>query len=800
MPSGATSSDYAITHVNGTLSVIAIAPTITLQPVAAVVNAGGNASFVVAATGSPKLTYQWQKNGTDLPGANSAILNLTGVQANDDAIYTAVVSNPAGSVPSSSVRLDVVQPTTLTWNDPSAVTYGTGLTAVQLNANASAAGTLVYNPPAGTVLPAGSHALSVSFTPADPISFQPATKIVNLLVNPASLTATAKDLSREYGAANPPLTALFTGFVNGDDSSVLDVQPTLSTMADAASLPGPFPITISGASAGNYAVSHVNGILTVFANQPAVTVPPAGVTVTNGDPVNLTVTATGTAPLSYQWRKGGVAIPGETAATIAIPAAQVSDAGSYDVVVSNVGGSDTSAAAVVTVVVPPSIATQPVSQTFDAFTDVTFSVIAAGTAPFTYQWFKNGQAIAAANGAALVLSGVTAADIGSYRVSVTNVAGFVDSADVTLAVNKLAPSIAWNTPAAIVYGTVLGGLQLNATAPAAGTLTYSPPAGDLLPSGIHTLTVNFVPDDTDNYLAASATVQLAVDKAPLTVKADDLSREFGTANPPLTISYDGFVGTDDASVLTSMPTISTVADVTSSVGGYPVTISGATADHYTVSHMDGTLTVFANAPAITVQPADVLTTNGVAALLSVVATGTAPMSFQWRHAGTNLAGEVAADLNIAAVDAVLHAGTYDVVLSNLAGVVTSVVVNLNILVPPTIVQQPVATTVDALSDTGFSVIAAGTSPLAYEWRRDGVILAGETNAALNLLAVTTNRAGAYTVTVTNAAGSVTSEAVTLAVNQLSSSLVWASPAAITYGVGLTATQLNAAAANAGSYV
>lgn len=799
VPSGASSSDYAISYLNGTLTVIANPPVVTLQPLSSVVNAGGDASFTVAATGSPTLAYQWKRNGTDLPGANSPTLNLTGVQAVDDAFYTVVVSNPAGSVSSSSVRLDVVEPTILTWSDPSSISYGTGLSLAQLNATASAPGTFVYTPPLASVLEVGATTLNVSFTPDDPVSFQPSTKSVNLVVTPAPLTVTAKDLSREFGAANPPLTVLYGGFVNGDDSSDLTTQPSLSTTADPSSLPGTFPITISGAAAANYAISHVNGTLTVFANSPSIGTPPASLTVTNGDPISLSVTASGTSPLTYQWRKNGTDLPGETAATLVITTAQTSDAGSYDVVVSNVVGSATSPVAAVAVVVPPSIQTQPVGQTFDAFSDVTFSVAAAGTAPFGYQWFKNGQPIANATGPSLQLTSVTAEDIASYRVSITNVAGFVDSADVTLSVNKLSTPPTWPTPATIVYGTALGSAQLNAIPPAAGTLTYNPPAGTLLVSGTHTLTVNFVPDDMDNYLPSSTTVSIDVDKAPLSVVADNISREFSAPNPPLTISYSGFVGADDASVLTSAPTISTTADAASLPADYPITVSGAAATHYVVTHVGGTMTVFANPPSITLQPADVLTTNGVAALLSVGVAGTSPVSVQWRHEGTNLAGEVSANLNIAAVDAALHGGRYDVVLSNLAGVVTSAVANLTILVAPGIVQQPVDVSANALSDGGFSVVASGTAPLVYEWRKDGIILAGKTNAILDLQSVTTNQAGVYTVTVTNAAGSVTSSAASLVVNQLASPLAWTQPAAITYGAGLSVNELSASAGIAGTY-
>src|SRR5207245_6575276 len=106
----------------------------------------------------------------------------------------------------------------------------------------------------------------------------------------------------------------------------------------------------------------------------------------------FSVTASGTAPLSYQWSKNGTAISGATSASYTTPATTSSDNGAqFTVVVSNSVGSVTSSAATLTVNVPPSITTQPASQTVTAGQTATFSVTASGTAPLSYQWSKNGK-------------------------------------------------------------------------------------------------------------------------------------------------------------------------------------------------------------------------------------------------------------------------------------------------------------------------------------------------------------------------------------------------------------------------
>src|SRR5207237_1402155 len=79
---------------------------------------------------------------------------------------------------------------TITWPTPADVTYGAALSATQLNATASAAGTLAYTPALGTLLDAGTHALSVTFTPTDSANYSGATATATITVLKASSTIT----------------------------------------------------------------------------------------------------------------------------------------------------------------------------------------------------------------------------------------------------------------------------------------------------------------------------------------------------------------------------------------------------------------------------------------------------------------------------------------------------------------------------------------------------------------------------------------------------------------------------------
>jgi hypothetical protein len=190
----------------------------------------------------------------------------------------------------------------ITWTTPAAVPYGTALSAAQLNASSTVAGTYAYSPVSGTVLTAGPHTLSVIFTPTDTTDYVPANASVTLTVNPATLTVTANNASTTVGAAIPAFTASYSGFVNGDTTAVLGGSPSLATTATTSSPVGTYPITASAGTltAANYAFSFVNGTLTV---QPAPTVSLSPTTTLTGSAssgytLTITFQNTGTGPVS----------------------------------------------------------------------------------------------------------------------------------------------------------------------------------------------------------------------------------------------------------------------------------------------------------------------------------------------------------------------------------------------------------------------------------------------------------------------------------------------------------------------
>ncbi|MBI5386398.1 MAG: immunoglobulin domain-containing protein, partial [Verrucomicrobia bacterium] len=329
--------------------------------------------------------------------------------------------------------------------------------------------------PNGTWRQGQPHPGGTIYNPNDPNSHPtganvPPTVALTSPANGATFTAPA-NVTITATAADSDGTVTMVEFLSG--GTVIGSDTT-----------SPYSFAWNGVAAGTYSLTaratDNSGATTTSAARsitvnpapvpPTITTQPASQTVTAGANVTFTVSASGTTPFTYQWRKDGVNIPGATGATLTLTAVVVGDSGSYTVVVSNAGGSDTSDAAILTVnpaPIPPTITTQPASQTVTAGADVTFAVVATGTPPLNYQWQRNTVDIPGATSAMLTLVGVTAANAGNYRVIVSNTGGAITSAVATLTVNPPAnvpPTVALTSPANGATFTAPANITITATA------------------------------------------------------------------------------------------------------------------------------------------------------------------------------------------------------------------------------------------------------------------------------------------------------------------------------------------------
>jgi len=350
----------------------------------------------------------------------------------------------------------------------------------------------------------------------------------------------------------------------------------------------------------------------------------------------------------------------------------------------------------------PSIATQPTNQTVTIGQTATFMVVAAGTAPLSYQWQENGTAISGATSASYTTAATSSSDNGAkFQVVVSNSAGSVTSNAVTLMVNAAAaaPSIT--------------------TQPVNQTVTVGQTA---------TFTV------------------VATGTAPLSYQW----QKNGTA----------ISGATSASYTTA-------ATTSSDNGAQFVVVVSNSAGSVTSNAATLTVNAGAVAPLITTQPANQTVTVGQMATFTVVATGTAPLSYQWQKNTTAISGATSASYTTPATTSADNSAKFVVVVSNTAGSVTSNAATLTVnsaATAPSITTQPASQTVTVGQTATFTVVATGTAPLSYAWRKNGTAISGATAASYTTPATTSSDNSAqFTVTVSNVAGNVTSNPATLTV-------------------------------------
>ncbi|MEO5803498.1 MAG: immunoglobulin domain-containing protein [Verrucomicrobiota bacterium] len=355
-------------------------PAITSHPVSRANVFGTTANFSVVATGAAPLVYQWKKNnvnifdGGNISGATSATLSLANVAAGDAANYSVVITNSLGTITSSAATLTVVSGLPSVTSQPSSRTNNAGTIAT----------------------------FSISATGSDPLNYQ--WRKNSLLISDG-------------------------GNISGATSTTLMIANVLA--ADA----GTYSVVVTN-SLGS--TNSLNATLTVI--DPVIDTQPLSRANAPGTTATFSVVAAGTAPISYQWRKDNVDlsnagnVSGATSSTLTLNNVSPGDAANYAVVVSNFFGSVTSSPAMLILIDPPGIVTQPQSLTNHAGTVATFSVVASGTAPLNYQWRFNGNDLTDANGTSYTRNGALPSHAGDYTVVVVNAAGSISSSIATLSV------------------------------------------------------------------------------------------------------------------------------------------------------------------------------------------------------------------------------------------------------------------------------------------------------------------------------------------------------------------------------
>lgn len=196
----------------------------------------------------------------------------------------------------------------------------------------------------------------------------------------------------------------------------------------------PIGLGVLSLSVGEHNSGFIAPVDFITAPQPPViTIQPRAQSAVIGGVVDFTVSASGATPLAYQWQLNGVDIAGATASTLHLSGVGANDIGYYSVVISNASGATQSEFAGLEVALPPSIVTAPASLSAYSSLPVTFSVIATGGG-LSYQWLRDGVAIAGATTSTYTIASVRNEDAGEYRVVVSNAAGTITTTAARLTV------------------------------------------------------------------------------------------------------------------------------------------------------------------------------------------------------------------------------------------------------------------------------------------------------------------------------------------------------------------------------
>jgi hypothetical protein len=435
---------------------------------------------------------------------------------------------------------------------------------------------------------------------------------------------------------------------------------------------------------------------------PSIIVQPTNQTVMAGSAVTFTVMAGGTAPLSYQWALGLTNIAGATNTVLTLTNVQLTNAGSYTVLVTNAYGSILSSNAVLTVYVPPFIVTQPTNQTVVVGNTATFTVVAGGTAPLSYQWAFGVTNITGATNAVLILTNVQPAQAGNYTVLVTNAHGSILSSNAVLTVSI--PPFITTQPT-------------NQTVAVGGTATFTVVAGGTPPlnyqwnfngtnivratNTVLTLT-NVQLNQAGNYAVLvtnasgsvlSSNAVLAVYTIPpfivtqptnQTVAVGSTATFTVVAGGTAPLRYQWAFGVTNISGATN--TVLTLTNVQlTQAGNYTVLVTNA---YGSILSSNAVLTVYTVPPFIVTQPTNQTVAVGNTATFTVVAGGTAPLRYQWAFGVTNIAGATNTVLTLTNVQ-LTQAGNYTVLVTNAYGSILSSNALLVVVIAHHFVWDPV---------------------------------------------------------------------------------------------------------------
>ena len=461
---------------------------------------------------------------------------------------------------------------------------------------------------------------------------------VEVIVNKALLSIQALDAERPYGEPNPAGKLSYTGFVYDDDTTALTVKPVLRWEADSLSPVGVYTVTPEGAEAPNYKFEYHAGHLTINQAQTVINITLPDTAVYGEEPRPLDITSNNTEseiiyaisdPSIVEFADGKMK-PKHVGSTMVIAMQTASQ--NYTQGVSNF----------FTYVVkkaPLTIAAVDTTRHYrEENPDFTLS----------YEGFVNGDDASSFSVMPQVkCDALTESPVGQYPILVSGAAAdnyTLSYRPATLTIEPAVTRLSADTVALKHYGDESFALSVttnNDEAP----LEYSSedPRVVTVENGRVTVvapgSTNIVlkQQASDNFTAAESLVlPVTVAKRTLAVSVADTSRYYGEANPDFAITYEGFVAGENEENLTQKPVASCAAD-SSSLGSFPITLSGGLSDNYDFVFTHATLTIKSIPTQLTVLPIDAKTYGDQPFALPTVTTNSKQGAITYAIADTTVA-------------------------------------------------------------------------------------------------------------------------------------------------------------------
>ncbi len=727
---------------NGFLIKLGCEPAFATQPTGTTVCGTQSISFSATVNGTGN-SYQWQKNGVNINGANSTTYTINSATLADTGAYTLVATNICGSVTSDTARLTPVPQTAITSNglvayypavningefykDFSASNMGNpGITGGMTSGpdrNGSSFEAFSF-PGGASYLTVGSTPAIASFTNQITIACWFKSNVIagsqrlidknsnnNFLMDLYQSRLRVIILGNSYHSTPVLSSSTWYHAVCTYDGATVKIYINgalvLSTAATGNIVNNTAPLRFGADQSGT---NTLNGFMdeiriynraltaseiSLMAQLPSITQNPANTTACIGATASFTA-AGYESGLTYKWKKNGVFINGATSATYSINSVAATDTGTYTCIISNACYNAETYGATLGIVAGATISSQPQNVTVCPGQPASFSIAITGGSG-TYQWKKNNNNITNATSATYNIASVTAADSGTYTCVMTSTCGPQTSTAAILTVNP------------------------------ATAITLQPQATSTCQDSVTTFTVS-----------ASGTGPFTYHWRKGNTAINDNGHYAGTTTNTLTI-YN-----------------TSVADL----GNYSVSVTGTCGS---VTSSAAALSVLGSTSFVQ-KPASQTVCAGSRIDLACVASGAGNITYVWKKNNVVIPNATFSTYVIPSA-ALSDSGSYTVTITGTCGSLTSDVALVGVIASASISQQPVAQTICVNSPLTLSVTGSAGNNTTYQWRKGGQNISGATSATYTVANATAANAGSYDVVITGSCGTVTSNAVTVTVS------------------------------------